>query len=93
MIRSPSVVVSSPRRWFPAPRRLAALGAGLLLAAGVVVAVADAWRVSGRFPAVLSRQPSRGGSCAASKESPKRRTSGFGLPKRSAGCWRSIAGR
>jgi penicillin-binding protein 1B len=35
------------------------LAAGLLLAAGVVVAVADAWRVSGRFPAAFSRQPSR----------------------------------
>jgi penicillin-binding protein 1B len=59
MIRSPSAVASSPRRWFPGPRRSAALGAGLLLAAGAVVAVTDAWRVSGRFPAALSRQPSR----------------------------------
>jgi len=59
MVRSPSVVISSPRRWFPGPRRLAAWIVGVLLAAGVVVAVADAWRVSQRFPIARFRQPSR----------------------------------
>ena len=58
MVRGRSVVVSSPRRW-PPPRRLAAWITGLLFAAGVVVAVADAWRVSQRFPLAGFRQPSR----------------------------------
>jgi hypothetical protein len=58
MARSCSVVVSSPRCW-SGSRRLAAWIAGLLLAAGVVVAIADAWRVSQRFPIARFRQPSR----------------------------------
>ena len=59
MVRGRSVVVSSPRRWFPGPRRLTAWIAGLLIAAGMVVAVADAWRISQRFPLARFRQPSR----------------------------------
>ncbi len=61
MVRGRSAVVSSvssPRRW-PPPRRLAAWITGLLLAIGVVVAVADAWRVSQHFALDGFRQPSR----------------------------------
>jgi penicillin-binding protein 1B len=59
MVRGRSVVVSSPRRWSPRSRRLTAWSVGLLLAAGVAAAVADAWRVSQRFPIASFRQPSR----------------------------------
>jgi hypothetical protein len=42
--RTSAVSPGPPRFWSPASRRFAAWGAGLLLAAGSIVAVAGTWR-------------------------------------------------
>ena len=57
--RTSAVSLSPPRSWSPASRRLAAWGAGLLLAAGLIVAVASTWRISRHFPTAPYPQPSR----------------------------------
>jgi penicillin-binding protein 1B len=57
MVRSSALLPLRP--WRPTPRQLAAWCTGLLLAAGLAVAVVRGWRISRHFPTAPLPQPSR----------------------------------
>jgi penicillin-binding protein 1B len=58
MVGSPPFTLSLPP-WRPTARQLAAWGTGLMLAAGMAVAVVHFWRISRHFPTAPFPQPSR----------------------------------